>query len=141
MVCLGNICRSPLAEGIMRQLSQNQKLDWTIASAGTGSWHIGNAPDKRSIAAARDLGYDISKQRAQQFNNSFFDKYDLIFAMDRNNYREILSQAKSQEEGAKVQLFLEDDEVIDPYYDNALFNPVCTQIENRCKEIIKKLTR
>ncbi|CAH0187176.1 Low molecular weight protein-tyrosine-phosphatase YfkJ [Pedobacter sp. Bi27] len=65
MVCLGNICRSPLAEGIMRHLADKQNLNWEIASAGTGNWHIGKAPDHRSISAAKALGYDISKQRAQ----------------------------------------------------------------------------
>lgn len=101
MVCLGNICRSPLAEGIMRHLADEQNLNWEIASAGTGNWHIGKAPDHRSISAARALGYDISKQRAQQFNHLMFIRYDLIFVMDRNNLADVQSLAKTDEERKK----------------------------------------
>jgi protein-tyrosine phosphatase len=140
MVCLGNICRSPLAEGIMRHLSDEQNLNWEIASAGTGNWHIGKAPDYRSTAAAKELGYDISQQRAQQFNHSMFAKYDLILVMDRNNLADVQSLAKTDEERKKVKLFLDNGEVTDPYWDNALFNPVCKQVEERCKEIIKQLS-
>ena len=125
MVCLGNICRSPLAEGIMRQLADKQNLNWEIASAGTGNWHIGKAPDHRSISAAKALGYDISKQRAQQFNHSMFAEYDLILVMDRNNLADVKNLAKSEEERKKVKLFLDNGEVTDPYWDNTLFNPVC----------------
>lgn len=140
MVCLGNICRSPLAEGIMRHLVQQQKLGWEIASAGTGNWHIGNAPDHRSISAAKKSGYDISTQRAQQFNDAMFAKYDLILVMDKNNLRDVQSLAKTEEQRKKVKLFLDNDEVTDPYWDNALFEPVCKQVEERCKEIIKQLS-
>jgi len=140
MVCLGNICRSPLAEGIMRHLVNERNLNWEIASAGTGNWHIGKAPDYRSISAAKALGYDISKQRAQQFNHAMFAKYDLILVMDRNNLADVQSLAKTNEERKKVELFLDNDEVTDPYWDNALFNPVCRQVEERCREIIKQLS-
>ncbi|RZL33781.1 MAG: low molecular weight phosphotyrosine protein phosphatase [Pedobacter sp.] len=140
MVCLGNICRSPLAEGIMRHLAKQQHLNWEIASAGTGNWHIGKAPDKRSIAAAKALGYDISKQRAQQFNHSMFAQYDLILVMDRNNLSDVQRLAQTDSERQKVKLFLSENDVIDPYWDNALFAPVCNQVEERCKEIIKQLS-
>ncbi|MCZ4223927.1 low molecular weight protein-tyrosine-phosphatase [Pedobacter rhodius] len=140
MVCLGNICRSPLAEGIMRHLSDEKNLNWEIASAGTGNWHVGKAPDYRSIAAAKASGYDISTQRAQQFDHSMFAKYDLIFVMDRNNLKDVQSLAKTEEERKKVKLFLDNDEVTDPYWDNALFSPVCKQVEERCKAIIKQLS-
>ncbi|WP_231491076.1 low molecular weight protein-tyrosine-phosphatase [Pedobacter sp. Leaf170] len=140
MVCLGNICRSPLAEGIMRHLSDKGNLNWEIASAGTGNWHIGKAPDSRSVAAAKHLGYDISSQKAQQFNHSMFANYDLIFVMDKNNLKDVQSLALTDEERKKVKLFLDNDEVTDPYWDNALFNPVCLQVEERCKEIIKQLS-
>src|SRR5687768_14815965 len=89
MISLFNICRSPLAEGIMRHLVNEEKLTWEVASAGTGNWHIGKAPDHRSIAAAKANGYDISSQRAQQFNHSMFAEYDLIFVMDRNNLNDV----------------------------------------------------
>ncbi|QDW27813.1 low molecular weight protein-tyrosine-phosphatase [Pedobacter sp. KBS0701] len=140
MVCLGNICRSPLAEGIMRHLADEQNLNWEVASAGTGNWHIGKAPDHRSISAAKALGYDISKQRAQQFNHSMFDYYDLILVMDKNNLADIKTLAKTDKERKKIKLFLDNDEVTDPYWDNALFSPVCRQVEERCREIIKQLS-
>lgn len=140
MVCLGNICRSPLAEGIMQHLADEKNLNWEIASAGTGNWHIGKAPDHRSISAARALGYDISKQRAQQFNHLMFARYDLILVMDRNNLADVQSLAKTDEERKKVKLFLDNGEVTDPYWDNTLFSPVCKQVEERCREIIKQLS-
>jgi len=140
MVCLGNICRSPLAEGILKQLIKQVNLDWEVASAGTGDWHIGKAPDQRSISAAKALGYDISKQRAQQFNRDMFAQYDLIFVMDRNNLQDVKRMAVNDEERNKVKLFLSEDEVADPYWDNDLFAAVCTQVEARCKEIIKQLS-
>lgn len=140
MVCLGNICRSPLAEGIMKHLADEKHLNWEIASAGTGNWHIGKAPDHRSIAAAKAMGYDISKQRAQQFNHAMFARYDLILVMDRNNLADVKNLAKTDEERKKVKLFLDNDEVTDPYWDNTLFSPVCKQVEERCMEIIKQLS-
>jgi len=140
MVCLGNICRSPLAEGIMRHLAEKENLNWEIASAGTGNWHIGKAPDHRSIAAAKSLGYDISRQRARQFNEAMFAEYDLILVMDRNNLTDVQGLAKTNEERQKVKLFLNEAEVTDPYWDNNLFTPVCKQVEERCKEIIKQLS-
>ena len=139
MVCLGNICRSPLAEGIMRHLVNEQHLGWEIASAGTGDWHIGQAPDRRSIAIAKTFGYDISAQRARHFTPTQFEQFDHILVMDRNNLRDVLSLATSLQQRQKVKLFLVDDEVTDPYYDNALFEPVCAQIEKRCQELIEEL--
>ena len=140
MVCLGNICRSPLAEGVMRHLVNEQCLDWQIASAGTGNWHVGQAPDKRSIAVAKNYGYDISTQRARHFIASAFDEFDHILVMDKNNYRDVLSLAETEEQKKKVRLFLTNEaEVRDPYYDNDLFEPVLLEIEARCKEMLKEL--
>lgn len=140
MVCLGNICRSPLAEGVMRHLVNEKGLDWQIASAGTGNWHVGNAPDRRSIAVARNLGYDISGQKAQHFNKRFFENYDHILVMDKNNLKDVLALAETEEHKQKVRLFLlNDKELVDPYYDNNLFEPVCKKVEQRCKEILKEL--
>lgn len=140
MVCLGNICRSPLAEGIMRHLVNEQDLNWEIASAGTGNWHVGQAPDRRSIAIAKNYGYDISAQRAMHFIAQAFDEFDHILVMDKNNYRDVLSLAKTDKQKKKVRLFLTDEaEVRDPYYDNDLFEPVLLEIEARCKEILKEL--
>ena len=138
MVCLGNICRSPLAEGVMRHLVNAQGLGWEIASAGTGDWHIGQAPDRRSVAVAKTYGYDISAQRARHFTVSSFDQFDHILVMDKNNLKDVLSLAVNEKQQQKVSLFLaEDGEVADPYYDNALFEPVFKIVEARCKQLIK----
>ncbi|MET3731586.1 low molecular weight protein-tyrosine-phosphatase [Moheibacter stercoris] len=113
MVCLGNICRSPLAEGIMRHRTDG---NWIVDSAGTGNWHVGNRPDKRSIAIAQKYGIDISTQRARQFSSKDFDQFDLIFAMDSSNYTDILELAKTDEHRSKVKLMLGEGNVPDPYY-------------------------
>lgn len=138
MVCLGNICRSPLAEGVMRHLVNNEKLNWQIASAGTGDWHINKPADHRSIDVARNFGYDISKQRARHFNTSMFELYDHILVMDKNNLKDVLSMASDDEQRNKVRLFLSDEmEVTDPYFDDLLFEPVFLKIEERCKQLIE----
>lgn len=137
MVCLGNICRSPLAEGVMRHLVNEQNLGWEIASAGTGDWHIGSAPDKRSVAVAKEFGYDISAQRARLFHSHLFDEFDHILVMDKNNYKDVLRLAKTDEHRKKVEFFLADQgEVIDPYHHSHLFEPVFKEVEARCKKLI-----
>ena len=105
MVCLGNICRSPLAHGIMQsKLPENH---FYVDSAGTAAYHIGNAPDKRSIAVAKKHGLDISSQSARQFKVSDFDTFDFIYAMDQSNYNNIISLARNPNDIEKVRLFLE----------------------------------
>lgn len=142
MVCLGNICRSPLAEGIMRHLINEEGLDWGVASAGTGDWHVNQPADRRSIAVAKNFGYDISKQRATHFNKNMFNEFDSILVMDRNNLKDVQRLATSEEQRKKVKLFLtEENEVTDPYFDNNLFEPVFLEIEARCKELIEELKR
>lgn len=138
MVCLGNICRSPLAHGVMEHLVKEQGLDWEIDSAGTGDWHIGEAPDRRSISVARKYGVDISGQCCRQFGTDDFERYDAIYVMDRSNYRDVLQLAGTEEHRRKVQLFLGADVVPDPYYDDAMFDPVYQMIEKRCREIIRQ---
>lgn len=140
MVCLGNICRSPLAEGVMRHLTDEQHLNWQIASAGTGDWHVNQPADKRSIAIAKRFGYDISKQRARHFNKHMFDEFDRILVMDQNNLRDVLALASNEQQRKKVKLFLTDGfEVRDPYYDAELFEPVFLEIEQRCKALIEEI--
>lgn len=140
MVCLGNICRSPLAEGILRRLADGENLGWKIASAGTGNWHVGQSADKRSIAIAKSYGYDISGQRAQHFNAQMLEDFDLILVMDKSNLRDVLSLTKNVEQRKKVRLFLTDDlEVTDPYFDDLLFDPVFKVIESRAKSLIDEL--
>lgn len=140
MVCLGNICRSPLAHGILAHYAAQHNLNWQVESAGTGNWHVGEAPDRRSIAVARKYGVDISQQRARHFRQDFFDRYDRIFVMDRQNYKDVVRLAQHPDHIQKVSLFLEDDIVPDPYYDDTLFEPVYKMIERRCKELIQELT-
>lgn len=140
MVCLGNICRSPLAEGIMQHLADEQGLGWEIDSAGTGSWHAGEGPDRRSTRTAREHGVDISRQVCRQFRTSDFDKFDHIFVMDESNLGDILVLARNEEDAKKVKLLLGDKIVPDPYYDDAQFEPVFLMVEKGCKEIIKRLT-
>ena len=139
MVCLGNICRSPIAHGVMQRMADEKGLDWTVRSAGTGSWHVGEPPDRRAIAAAKQFGTDISRQRAEHFSRQHFADYDHIFAMDKNNLRNILSLAANEEERLKVKLFLEDGEVPDPYYDSEMFTPVYEMVEERCRELVEEL--
>jgi protein-tyrosine phosphatase len=117
MVCLGNICRSPIAHGIMADILPNSFID----SAGTGSYHIDSPPDPRSIQVAQDNGIDISHQSARQFQSSDFTKFDHIFVMDRQNYRDVIAKAKHQDDIDKVELLCEAAglgmrPVPDPYY-------------------------
>ncbi|WP_091167554.1 low molecular weight protein-tyrosine-phosphatase [Mucilaginibacter sp. P25] len=139
MVCLGNICRSPLAEGVMQHLADENGLGWDVDSAGTGRWHIGEAPDRRSIRAARNHGIDISKQICRQFKLTDFDEFDHIFVMDHNNLSDVLDMARNEKQTAKVKLLLGDKVVPDPYYDDNQFEPVFELIENGCRDIIKEL--
>lgn len=137
MVCLGNICRSPLAHGVLQHLADQQGLDWTIDSAGIGGWHVGNPPDHRAIAVAKQHGIDIRQQRAQQFHDDHFEAFDRIFVMDRENLRNLMARAKTAKQREQIQLFLLDREVPDPYYDNNLFEPVYQLVVERCNELIE----
>lgn len=138
MVCLGNICRSPLAHGVLQHLANEKNLNWEIDSAGTGDWHVGQAPDRRSIAVAKKYGVDISKQKAQHFTAHLFEEYDYILVMDRQNLKDVISLASSSEQKAKVRLFLSDDIVPDPYYDSNMFEPVYKMVYDRCLELIEE---
>lgn len=137
MVCLGNICRSPLAEGVMQHLVQQEGLDWQVDSAGTGNWHVGEGPDHRSVKVARQHGIDISKQICRLFRVSDFDTFDLILVMDKYNLSDILAKARTEADEQKVRLLLGDKEVPDPYYSN-LFEEAFELIEGGCKDVIKE---
>lgn len=145
MVCLGNICRSPLAEGILKS-----KVDTSIVhvdSAGTAGYHVGNPPDPRSIKVAKEHGIDISQQRCRKFTSSDFKAFDVIYAMDKSNYGNIISLAKSDEDKQKVRLLLSeiDDkqkEVPDPYYDaQDGFEKVYQMVDEACTVIAAKLEK
>ena len=114
-VCLGNICRSPTADGIARKLVSQNGLDWVIDSAGTGGWHVGDPPDPRMMAAAAQRGIDLSRLRARQAQVEDFQQFDHIFAMDRSNLRD-LEHLRPPQAIATLDLFLQDADVPDPYY-------------------------
>lgn len=144
MVCLGNICRSPLAEGILA--SKLPKNKFTVDSAGTGSWHIGHSPDARSIAIAKSRKINIANQKGRQFSKSDFDLYDYIFVMDNSNYDDVIKLAENQEQKQKVQLILnelfpnEKVDVPDPFFGlpNG-FEIVYNMLDDVCDKIAKKL--
>jgi len=145
MVCLGNICRSPLAEGILK--SKVDSLQIQIDSAGTGGWHVGDLPDKRSIAVAQKHGIDITNQRGRKFSGYDFELYDHIFVMDTSNYQDVVAQAKNPQEKEKVQLILdelfpgENVDVPDPYYGgNEGFDRVFEMLEEACEKIAKRIS-
>jgi len=138
MVCLGNICRSPLAEGIMQHEADKEGLSWTVDSAGTGNWHVGESPDRRSVRVARNYGIDISQQVCRVFTPADFDQFDHILVMDRSNLSNVLNMARNEHDKTKVNLLLGVDVVPDPYYDDAQFDPVFKLIEQGCKNFIAK---
>ncbi|HKO77494.1 MAG TPA: low molecular weight protein-tyrosine-phosphatase [Flavobacterium sp.] len=144
MVCLGNICRSPLAEGILASKLPNDKF--LVDSAGTGSWHVGRSPDNRSIATAKKNGLNISKQKGRQFQKTDFDAFDYIFVMDNSNYNDVIHLAQSETQKGKVQLILdaifpnENVDVPDPYYGVANgFDMVYQMLDEACEVIAQKL--
>jgi protein-tyrosine phosphatase len=145
MVCLGNICRSPLAEGILKHKVTQQGLNWEVDSAGTGAYHQGNLPDSRSIAVARKYGIDITDQRARQIVSSDFEAFDQIFVMDASNYQKVLSLAKTEEQKAKVVMIRNlvnpgwNEQVPDPYWGNDGFEAVYQMLDEACTILIKNV--
>ena len=143
MVCLGNICRSPLAEGILQNKVDPETV--FVDSAGTGGYHVGNKPDERSIAVARKYGLDISHQRCRKFDVQDFENFDLIYVMDKSNYANIIAKSRNQVEKAKVKFLLRKGisniaEVPDPYYGGKDgFESVFHLIDNACERIAAKL--
>ena len=145
-LCLGNICRSPTAEAVLRAKARAAGLDWRIDSAGTGDWHAGEAPDRRAQAAARARGYDLSDQRARQITARDFHAFDLILAMDGNNMRDAARLAPPDAR-ARLHRFLDlagmDDagdrgNVPDPWYTGS-FDAVLDLIETAADRVITRL--
>lgn len=120
MVCLGNICRSPLAEGLLASKVDSENIE--VDSAGTADYHIDHSPDKRSIAIANKHKLDISQQKGRQFVSEDFDRFDYIYVMDNSNYENVIKLARSEKDKRKVNLILnkifpkENVDVPDPYY-------------------------
>lgn len=144
MVCLGNICRSPLAEGLLA--SKLPKDKFIVDSAGTGNYHVGRKPDTRSIVTAQKNGLDITHQKARQFNSNDFDDFDYIYVMDSSNYSDVIDLAKNEIQKSKVDMILnhlfpgENVDVPDPYYglQNG-FDMVYEMLEETCAILAKKL--
>ena len=144
MVCLGNICRSPLAEGILKSKLDPEK--YQVDSCGTSSYHIGSKPDTRSIKIAKEHHIDITDQRAAQFSTGHFDQYHTIYAMDRSNYQNIIKLARNTEDQSKVKLILDELQlnetldVPDPYYGGERgFEEVFQMLDQACNIIASKL--
>jgi protein-tyrosine phosphatase len=143
MVCLGNICRSPLAQGILEtKVDANEVF---VDSAGTGAYHIGKLPDSRSISVAKKHGIDITNQRARQFQVEDFDEFDVIFVMDQSNYQNIIRLARTVEDKGKVKMILneispKDNSVPDPYYGGDRgFDNVFKMLDEACSIVASKL--
>lgn len=142
MVCLGNICRSPLAHGLLRDKAQN---NIEVDSAGTGNWHEGEAPDHRMIRTARKHGIDISDLRARTFVVEDFDRFDVIYVMDQSNYDNVVKLARNENDVKKVRLLLSvldnnnESEVPDPYFGgDAGFEHVYNLVDAATDVIIKQ---
>ncbi|OEJ98773.1 protein-tyrosine-phosphatase [Flavivirga aquatica] len=144
MVCLGNICRSPLAEGILKsKLPQNSFI---VDSAGTANYHTGSTPDKRSIAVAKKYNLDISNLRGRQFNISDFDTFDIIYVMDKSNYKNIIALARKNEDRLKVKYILnevypnQNYDVPDPYYGgDEGFENIYKMLDEACSIVAETL--
>lgn len=145
-VCLGNICRSPLGEGLLRSMAAERGLDRKIItqSAGTGGWHQGDLPDPRSIETARRHGVDITGQRARKITHADFNAFDMIFAMDRSNLRDLVRIAP-HDSSADIHLFMdfvsgETRDVPDPYYGDAKdFEQVYSMLRDGCTRLLDTL--
>lgn len=146
MVCLGNICRSPMADGLLRHKVAREGLDVEVDSAGTSAFHIGNAPDSRMRATAKSFGVPIDHLRARQFKVDDFDRFDVIYAMDDSNKANILQLARNENDAQKVRLILneihpgENLSVPDPYYGGDQgFTDVYMMLDRATDKILKNL--
>ncbi|WP_291050844.1 low molecular weight protein-tyrosine-phosphatase [Herbiconiux sp.] len=149
VVCTGNICRSPMAEVVLRDLVDRAGLSGrvVVTSAGTGDWHVGEHADPRTVEALRARGYDGSAHRARQFEGAWFDELDLVIALDRSHERVLRSWARTDEDKQKVRLLLGFDpdyagrhDVPDPYYsDAAMFDSVLAMIEHSSAALFRQI--
>lgn len=143
MVCLGNICRSPLAEGILRKKAEGLNIE--VDSAGTAAYHVDESPDPRSIQIGRKHGVSISSLKGRQFSVEDYDNFDVIYVMDQSNYDNVLKLSRDPNDAAKVLLILNEleadsnAEVPDPYYGGEMgFENVYQLLDQACDQIIAK---
>lgn len=148
MVCLGNICRSPLAEGVMRQKAAERNIEIELDSCGTSSYHIGEPPDPRSIDNAKENGVDITDLRARQFQKEDFDRFHRIYVMDQSNYNDVIYLADRDDHKAKVEMILNELEpgsnrpVPDPYFGGEDgFQEVFELLNTACDKILDEIER
>ncbi|MES2627808.1 MAG: low molecular weight protein-tyrosine-phosphatase [Bacteroidota bacterium] len=146
MVCLGNICRSPLAEGVLRKLAEEKGIVLEVDSCGTADYHVGDAPDPRAVKKGHEHGFDISPLRGRQFSVADFDAFDRIFVMDTQNYKDVIAKARTRDEMEKVQLMMsqlypaDKINVPDPYYgDFDGFEEVYQMLVNSCEVFLSKV--
>ena len=144
IVCLGNICRSPMAEGIMRKKIIDKNLKIKVDSAGTANYHVGEAPDLRAISTAMSYGVDISNLHGRQFGVTDFDRFDRIYAMDASNYKNILSLARNEADKNKIYYFLRDGkkglDVPDPWFgEPEEFFPVFELLDKAVDRILEEI--
>ena len=143
-VCLGNICRSPLAEGLLQRAADQAGLHWQVDSAGTAGWHEGAPPHRESIAVAKDRGLDISRQRSRPVRDGDFDFFDLMLAMDADNLQ-TLEMRKPADSGTQIMLFMDPDgatgeEVADPWGGPRTdYEAVFKQLERGAKHLVERL--
>ena len=146
MVCLGNICRSPVAEGVMKAKAEKHRLNIEVDSAGTSGWHNGEKPDGRSMANAYENGIDISNQRSRKVVLSDFEDFDILYAMDESNYNNLLNMSPERYH-SKVKMILneihpgENMSVPDPYYGNDGFQLVFDLLDEACEKIACDLSK
>jgi protein-tyrosine phosphatase len=145
MVCLGNICRSPLAEGILQYKANKMKLNWQVDSAGTAGYHVGEPPHHLSQKVAKQNGIDISKQQCRQFKKEDMLHYDFIYVMDSSNYNDVKRISQELWNEHKVDLLLnelypgENKNVPDPWYGNEDgYHKVFDMIDKACERIVKR---
>ena len=141
-VCLGNICRSPLAEGILAAKAKDANLKWYVDSAGTSGWHDGEKADRRSREIAKERGLDIEHQRSRKFIAEDFEKFDLILVMDSSNYQNVIKLARSDGDIDKVKILLnysfpgQNRAVPDPYFEGE-FGHVYDLIDAACDKVLE----
>ena len=146
MVCLGNICRSPMAQGILESKVSEQGLNVEVDSAGTAAYHIDEHPDTRAIAKTNEYGIDISYYRGRQIAENDFDDFDLIYVMDNYNFRDVLSISRNEDDRKKVDMIMnsvfpgDNMSVPDPYYGGGEgFENVYQLLDKACDKIIERL--
>ncbi|CAA6815760.1 MAG: Low molecular weight protein tyrosine phosphatase (EC [uncultured Aureispira sp.] len=144
MVCLGNICRSPLAEGILKHKVKQEGLDWEVDSAGTSGYHKDALPDVRSIAIAQEHGLDLTDQRSRKFTVQDLEAFDIIYVMDSSNYNDVMRLCENTVQKSKIRLIMnmvlpeKNIAVPDPYWNDDGFKKVYLMLDEACQMIVQE---